>query len=216
MRAEANRYGDTCANAVEDRFVRLASDSWHQLPRAIRLRFSRHLADGQRITYLGEVASTHLSLFGAFFAQLARLVGAPLPLESSGRTPVTVIVTGCERLGGQIWTRIYDRAHTFPQVIQSIKHFGGPTGLEEMVGGGIGMHLTLHVCDRALVFRSAGFFIRLLGVQVSLPDWLTPGVIEVIHREESFGRFSFTLSVTHALAGRMIDQIAFFREELSS
>jgi hypothetical protein len=202
--------------ALETRFARLAGESWTQLPAPIRRRFSRHLADGQRIVYLGEVAATHMTIVGRLVAQLARFVGAPLPLEASGRVPVTVIVTGSERLCGQVWTRIYERAHGFPQVIQSVKRFGGATGLQEIVGRGVGMRLNLSVRDRALVFRSAGYFIRCLGVQLSLPNWLTPGVIEVVHREESSGQFSFSLSVTHSLAGHVIDQIAFFREEQAS
>ena len=204
------------ASAVETRFALLAGDSWMTLPAPIRRRFSRHLADGQRIVYLGDVAATHMTLMGRLIAQLARLVGAPLPLETSGCVPVTVIVTGSERLGGQVWTRIYDRARGFAQVIQSVKHFGGATGLEEIVARGVGMQLRLSVRDGALVFRSAGYFIRCLGVQLSLPAWLTRGVIEVVHREESAGRFSFSLSVTHTWAGHVIDQIAFFREEHSS
>jgi Domain of unknown function (DUF4166) len=200
---------------IEHRFADLAGESWGHLPAPIRRRFSRHLAEGERILYLGEVASTTLSWAGRLIAQLARIAGAPLPLEASGRMPVAVLVTGCERLGGQVWTRIYDRARDYPQVIQSVKRFGGATGLEELVGCGIGMRLTLTVRDRALVFRSAGYFVQCLGVQLPLPDWLTPGAIEVVHREESFGRFSFSLSVTHSWAGRIIDQMAFFREDIA-
>lgn len=201
------------ARAAETRFARLAGDSWMRLPAPIRRRFSRHLADGERIVYLGDVAATHMTLVGRLVAQLARLVGAPLPLEASGCVPVTVIVTGSERLCGQVWTRIYGRARALPQVIQSVKRFGGATGLEEIVAHGVGMRLKLGVRDGALVFRSAGYFIRCLGVQLSLPNWLTPGVIEVVHREESGGQFSFSLSVRHSWAGQVIDQIAFFREE---
>ena len=226
MRADRNRLAPissgtdstTCtpgarACDVETRFAALAGDAWTRLPAPIRRRFSRHLADGRRIVYLGEVAATHMTLVGRVLAQLARLVGAPLPLEPSGRVPVTVIVTGSERLCGQVWTRIYDRGHGFPQVIQSVKRFAGATGLEEIVARGVGMRLKLSVRDRALVFRSAGYFLRCLGVELSLPDWLTPGMIEVVHREESAGQFSFSLSVTHSWAGHVIDQRAFFREE---
>jgi hypothetical protein len=204
------------ARAVETRFARLTGESWMQLPAPIRRRFSRHLADGERTVYLGEVAATRMTRVGRLIAQLARVVGAPLPLEAGGRVPVTVIVTGSERLRGQVWTRVYDRASGFPQVIQSLKRFGGATGLEEIVARGVGMRLRLKVRDGALVFRSAGYFIRCLGVQLSLPNWLTPGVIEVIHREEWCGQFSFSLSVRHLWAGNVIDQIAFFREEQSS
>jgi Domain of unknown function (DUF4166) len=200
------------APRVEARFAGLVGEGWNQLPAPIRRRFSHLLADGERIIYLGDVAHTTIRPLGRIFAQLARLVGAPLPMRASGRLPVAVIVTGCERLGGQLWTRIYDQAGGFPQVIQSLKCFGGTTGLEERVGGGVGMRLTLRVENRALVFRSTGYFVQCLGMQVSIPGWLTPGIIEVIHREEAQGRFSFSLSVTHVWAGRIIDQIAFFRE----
>jgi hypothetical protein len=200
-------------SAAETRFARLAGESWMQLPAPIRRRFSRHLADGERIVYLGEVAATHMTIVGRLVAQLARIVGAPLPLEAGGCVPVTVIVTGTEKRRGQTWTRIYERARGLPQVIQSVKRFGGATGLEEIVAHGVGMRLRLSVRDRALVFRSAGYFIRCFGVSLSLPNWLTPGVIEVVHREESSGQFSFSLSVTHSWAGNVIDQLAFFREE---
>jgi hypothetical protein len=220
MRAERSRSEETRFlipgtddTVVETRFAHLAGDSWMQLPAPIRRRFSRHLAEGERLVYMGRVAATHLTIVGRLIAQLARLVGAPLPLEAGGSESVTVVVTGSERLRGQVWTRIYARARAFPQVIQSVKRFGGATGLEEIVAYGVGMRLRLSVRDRALVFRSAGYFIRCLGVSLALPDWLTPGVIEVIHREESRGQFSFSLSVTHSWAGQVIDQIAFFREE---
>jgi Domain of unknown function (DUF4166) len=204
------------ARAVDCRFALLAGDSWTQLPAPIRVRFSRHLADGERIVYVGEVAATHMTPAGRLLAQLARLVGAPLPLEEGGCLPVTVVVTGSERLGGQVWTRIYDRVRGFPQVIQSLKHFGGATGLEEIVARDVGMRLRLSVRDGALVFRSAGYFVRCFGTRLSLPAWLTPGVIEVVHREESAGQFSFSLNVTHIWAGHVIDQIAFFREVQAS
>ena len=178
----------------------------------IRRRFSQHLGHGQRVVYAGSVAHTRLSALGWLFAQLARVLGCPLPLESGGRLPVVVVVTGCERVGGQLWTRIYDRADRFPQVIQSVKCFGGSTGLTELVGGGVGMRLRLSVENRALAFRSAGYFWRFRGFEMSLLDWFTPGEIEVVHREERHGEFSFSLTITHRWAGRIIDQIAFFRE----
>jgi hypothetical protein len=177
------------------------------------MRAERSRSEETRFLIPGTDDTVVETRFARLAAQLARLVGAPLPLEAGGSESVTVVVTGSERLRGQVWTRIYARARAFPQVIQSVKRFGGATGLEEIVAYGVGMRLRLSVRDRALVFRSAGYFIRCLGVSLALPDWLTPGVIEVIHREESRGQFSFSLSVTHSWAGQVIDQIAFFREE---
>lgn len=201
------------AQCLEGRFARLAGEGWRELPAPIRHRFSRKLADGERIVYVGAVAHTTIHWLGRVFAELGRLIGAPLPLDSGQRMAATVIVSGCERMGGQVWTRIYERSGAFPQVIQSVKTFAGTTGLQEIVAHGVGMRLTLEVENRALVFHSAGYFLRIAGIEVSLPSWLMPGAIEVIHREESAGEFSFRLIVTHGLVGRIIDQIAFFREE---
>jgi Domain of unknown function (DUF4166) len=150
------------------------------------------------------------------FGQLARLIGAPLPLAPGGRVAAAVVVTEDATLAGQLWTRLYARPGRPPQVIQSTKRFAGPTGLEECVGGGVGMRLRLAVEQRALVFRSDGFFLRLGRLTLPLPAWLTPGTIEVVHREECDGAFSFTLSVTHPWCGVIVRQVAFFRDRPAS
>jgi hypothetical protein len=197
----------------DDRFrALLPSQDWASLPAAVRRRFSVRLDGAQSAVYIGEVASTHVTFVGRLFAQLARLVGAPLPLASGGRTASAVMVAEDERIGGQLWTRIYARDGQFPQVIHSAKRFDGPTGIEECVALGVGMALTIHVESRALVFRSAHYFVRVGARRLRLPHWLTPGQIEVVHREERDGRFSFTLTVTHRVFGELIRQVAFFRD----
>jgi hypothetical protein len=170
------------------------------------------LAPGESAAFVGEVASTQLSSFGWLTAQLARLVGAPLPLKAIARTAAAVLVTEDAATNAQLWTRIYHESGQLPQVICSMKRFEGPTGLEECVGAGIGMALTLHVEQRALVIRSAHYFWRAFGRRFRIPGWLTPGNIEVVHREERAGRFSFTLTVTHPVLGETIHQVAFFRD----
>lgn len=51
-------------------------------------------------------------------------------------------------------------------------------------------------------------------LRLRIPRVLTPGTIEVIHREERAGQFSFTLNVDHPWFGRIIQQVAFFRDAL--
>ena len=117
--------------------------------------------------------------------------------------------------GGQIWTRLYARRKGFPQVIHSSKRFAGPTGLEEYVGRGVGMTLTVDAREGALIFRSKDYFVELFGRRVNLPRWLTPGAIFVTHAELPDGTFSFTLQVIHPRFGLMIRQMAMFQEVAS-
>jgi hypothetical protein len=65
-----------------------------------------------------------------------------------------------------------------------------------------------------MVFRSLKYFWRIGGRRLHIPDWLTPGRIAVIHREERQGRFSFTLILAHPLFGETIRQVGFFRDAL--
>jgi hypothetical protein len=185
---------------------------WQCLPLAVQRRFERQLAAGESVAYVGEVASTELSVVGWLWAQLARLAGAPLPLKTLTHTPAVVVVTEDTACAAQLWTRIYHEPGRLPQVIRSMKSFAGPTGLEERVGGGISMALDVSVEDRALVFRSAKYRWRCGWLSLRIPSWLTPGIIEVRHREERQGRFSFTLTVMHPWFGRIVRQVAFFRD----
>ena len=201
------------ADGSEPRFRRLVPPAdWARLPGPVRRRFERRLAVAETALYVGAVARTDMTWCGRIVGQLARLVGAPLPLAPSGRVAAAVVVTEDPAQHGQVWTRLYARPGTTPQVIHSTKRFAGPTGLEECVGGGVGMRLAVAVESRALVFRSAGFFVRLGGRAFVLPRWLTPGTIEVVHREERDGEFSFTLEVRHPWFGRIVRQVAFFRD----
>jgi hypothetical protein len=187
---------------------------WAALPVAIRRRFSKRLSDGATVVYVGTVLETTMSRAGWCLAQVARIIGAPLPTAVDSGVPSVVTVTEDMKTGGQIWTRMYTRRRTFPQVIHSSKRFAGPTGLEEYVGCGIGMALTVHVENGALVFRSAHYFMQVGRMRLRLPGWLTPGALTVTHAELGEGRFLFTLDVTHRWLGQLVAQSAAFREQM--
>src|SRR5262245_22346794 len=92
------------------RFRALMSDEeWNTLPLSIRRRFSKRLAPGDTIVYAGEVLETWMSRRGWWLAQLARLIGGPLPLWHCVHVPAVVTVTEDRACGGQIWTRLYGR-----------------------------------------------------------------------------------------------------------
>jgi hypothetical protein len=210
----------------------MTEKDWASLPPSIRRRFSKSLKGGQSAVYSGEILESQMSRAGWWLAQAARLIGGPLPLARSAnvRAPnlhaprlhapnlhapnlhAPSVVTVTEGMGGQIWTRLYARRSGFPQVIHSAKRFGGPTGLEEYVGCGVGMALKVYARDGALIFRSQGYFVEAFGRRVFLPAWLTPGTLYVTHAELPDGKFSFTLQIFHPRLGLLIRQMAIFRE----
>jgi hypothetical protein len=190
----------------------MPDDEWMSLPAPIRRRFSKRLADGCTVVYAGEILETRMSRIGRALAQLARLIGAPLPTSTDANVPMVVTVTEDMAAGGQIWTRLCTRRDGFPQIINSSKRFAGPTGIEEYLGHGISMALTIHAVDGALVFRSAGYFFHLFGRRLRLPEFLSPGAMTVSHRELGEGRFEFTLDIVHSRFGVLIRQAAAFRE----
>ena len=215
------------------RFRALMSETdWMALPHAIRRRFSKRLAGGDTAVYVGEVIETQMSRAGLLLAQAARLIGGPLPISRDTHVPSVVTVTEDIAASGQHWTRLYARRRGFPHIVHSSKRFAGPTGLEEYVGRGVGMALTIHVeahvpekwepvfrkgpaptqQDNALVFRAAHYFLQLGRWRVRLPGWASPGALSVTHAELGDGRFLFKLDIVHPRLGRLIRQTAAFQE----
>jgi hypothetical protein len=195
------------------RFRALLSDGdWKRLPQATRQRFSKRLADGYTVIYVGEVIEIGFSRIGWWLAQMARLIGGPLPISTDTHVPSIVTVTEDAATSGQVWTRIYARRNGFPQVIHSSKRFAGPTGLEEYLGFGVGMALRILIDGEALLFRSAGYFVQAGRLKVSLPAFLTPGALTVTHTDLGSGAFQFTLEIVHPRFGMLVRQSAVFRE----
>lgn len=213
--------GDLCdrgrerrTRETDDRYRRLlGEDAWSRLPRAVQRRFSRPHADGETTVYRGHVEETRLTLAGRVLAQAARIAGAPLPLDDGATGPAVVIVTEAPEMAGHLWTRVYARPGRLPQAIRSAKRFQGPTGLEEDLGHGLSMALTLAVEDGVLVFRSTGYDLSILGRRWRLPAWLSPGTCEIGHRDDGGGRFTFTLGLAHPLLGLIVSQTARFEDE---
>ena len=190
----------------------LSDDDWKRLPPATRQRFSKRLAGGSTAVYLGEVTRISFSRAGWWLAQIARLIGGPLPTSTDTHVASIVTVTEDAATGGQIWTRIYARRNGFPQVIHSSKRFAGPTGLEEYLGFGVGMALRIAVDGQALLFRSAGYFLQAGRLKFSLPAFLTPGALTVTHTDLGNGEFQFDLEIIHPRFGMLVRQSAVFRE----
>lgn len=201
------------ADLADLRFCALLGEAaWATLPEAVRRRFSKRLAPDEIAIYRGTVATTELSRAGRVLSFLARAIGAPLPLSDGATGPALVAVTEDASLGGQSWTRVYARPGHAPQTIHSTKRFRGETGLEEYVGYGIGMTLRVTVEAGALVFRSAGYFLELGRWRWRIPRALEPGRMQITHRDEEAGNFSFRLTLDHPVLGRLLHQLAYFSD----
>jgi Domain of unknown function (DUF4166) len=202
---------------TEPRFRALMTEAaWASLPCDVRRRFETPVPPGGMKLYAGHVVSTELSRGGRALAFFARIAGSPLPDTHGATGPATVIVTEDSERGGQVWTRLLSRPGRDAQVITSVKRFAGPTGLEERLGRGFSMRLRLSAEDGALVFRSVGYDFELFGRRIRLPALLAPGTCEIVHRNLGSTRFSFTLTLTHPLLGRLVRQDAHFEETVRS
>lgn len=192
-------------------FARLLGARWLFLPPAVRRRFLRKIGEGACVSYVGEVAECRMSRAGWLFAQLARLVGAPLPLGTDTGVAASVSVTADRDGWNQYWTRQYGRRHRFPQVIHSAKRFAGPTGLEEYLGRGLGIALRLEEAGGALLFVSDHYFLQLGPVRLRIPNAVL-GHLVVGHTDLGRGHFAFTLDLVHPWLGELVHQLAIFAD----
>ena len=201
------------AETGEPRFRALVGErDWAALPAAVRARFGKRIGVCRTIHYAGEIVECRMSLAGRWLAQLARLIGAPLPLSRDVMVPASVCVTEDAVRGGQFWIRVYGRRRGFPQVIRSRKRFRGPTGLEEYIGRGFGIALRTEVAGGALHFVSDHYFLEAAGLRLRLPRWLAPGELRVSHVDCNHGRFAFMLRLRHRWLGELVCQAAMFAD----
>jgi hypothetical protein len=192
----------------------LGPQRWATLSADVRRRFTFHPGKGATTVYSGEIVEARASRLGWLLAQFARLIGAPLPTRWDRGVPASVTVMpvtqGEAHAGGQIWTRVYGRRRGFPQAINSLKRFAGPTGLEEYIGCGIGIALRLEADRQALYFQSDHYFMEVGGLRLRLPRLLSPGQLTVSHADLGAGRFAFGLTLVHPLFGELMRQTAVF------
>lgn len=199
--------------AYDSRFRRLiGSAAWARLRPAIRQRFSKRLQGSASALYAGIIVETRRSLAGKWLAQCCRPIGAPLPLYGDAAVPAVVVVSEDGASGGQQWTRIYHRRRGKPQLINSAKIFAGPTGLQELIGGGFGMALRVEAGADWLRFISDHYFWQAGRWRLRLPDWLCPGQTVVTHQDLGDGFFAFDLDLRHRLLGELVHQHAIFRD----
>ncbi len=198
--------------AHDSPLIALMGADWHSLKPAVRARFGHEPETGHPVVYRGVMEKVHCSLAGWLFAQVTRLIGNPLAAHRGTDVPMEVRLTPCEK-GGVCWQRTY--GFKTPFIVTSAKRQDAQGRLCEYVGLGFGMRLEVYARDGALHFESRRYFWEVMGVQVPLPDALTPGRTHVIHEDISGdatggGRFRFTISMDHMWFGRTFFQTGVF------
>ena len=207
--ARAAGTGRANARARDPDFRGLMGEAaWARLPAAVQARFAAG-AHAETCVYAGRM-SVRASWLGALFAHACRLIGTPLAPWVGEDVPVDVIV-GAAPAGGVTWARSYRFEGRAPVVVSSRKLMS-PTGLLEVVRGGLGMRLVASEEAGALVFRSWGYVLQIGAWILPLPALLTPGAAWVEHRDLGGGAFRFSLRFVHPLAGETIFQSGVFHD----
>lgn len=188
-------------------------EGWQRLSPLIRARFACHAGTAE-VVYRGTMQSVRCSRAGYLLAQLYRLFGTPLAPFEGRDVPIEVRVHEDPERGGVAWDRVYFFPNRKPVTVTSTKVFTGDgKTLLECVGGGFGMRLKVYEQDRKLHFLSQSYFWRFAGLSVRLPDWLTPGVVHVIHSDLGSGWFRFELIMRHRHLGETFFQDGCFKEK---
>lgn len=189
----------------------LGEEAWDNLHPHIRHRFSLEYLL-QPVTYTGIMDLVYLSPAGKLLAQVCRLAGTPLALHSASDVQMRVDVYADAKRGGIAWERHYLYRDFKADRVVSTKRIYPVRGLVELIGAGFGMYLSVSVQDRAIVFRSCGYFWQLGKLRITLPDSVSPGNTTVRQRAFDDGRFQFTLDVDHPLLGKICQQRGVFSE----
>jgi hypothetical protein len=215
MPLDAGTGAETARRDSDVRFAALIGEAgWRGLGLAVRRRFSRHVGDGETVVYEGRVIAMHHSRLGSALAAAARLIGGMLPLPGPAGARAVVIVSEDRAAAGQIWTRVYARPGRFPQTVNSVKQFRGPTGLLERLGYGLHMYLDISVENGSLVFRSRGYGLGIGSFMVRMPRVLLPIDCEVRHEPIGETTFDFVLLVSAPIVGTLIHQRCRFADPI--
>ena len=185
--------------------------AWTALPDLLQERFSKRPTGSTSVIYQGQITECRISWAGWLLARLCLAIGGPLPLHRDTGVSAVVSITEDLATGGQFWTRVYGRARGFPQVIHSIKRFSGPTGLEEYLGYGLGIALTITADASALHFHADHYFLSIGRLRWRLPRLLAPGELTISHVDHADGWFAFVLTLHHPRFGELIHQTGMFR-----
>ena len=189
----------------------LGEEAWLRLRPEIRQRFCVKPANGEEIRYAGVMHRADLSWAGWLFAQVCRLLGAPLMPFRGQEIPMKIVLAPDDLSGGVSWERTYELPDRVDFTVRSCKIPSNKSCFIESLGRGLCMRLVLSEFDGNLRFRSEAYLVQLFGLSVRIPALLTPGVTTVDHIQVAGNTFIFRMSVDHPLLGTTVFQEGTFR-----
>ena len=181
---------------------------WQHLHPDIRARFTP-APGASRQSFSGSMSKIDRSAIGWLIAQLIAFVRI-LPAARARDVPFEFNLSPAPG-AGWIKERLYrfsDGCFEFRSVM-SIARNGD---LIEQFPYGLGMKIQLGAGDDTLVFRDDGYFLRIAGVRLPLPRWLTVGRFTLTHRNIDREQFTVEISLYHPLFGRLFHQYGSFSQ----
>lgn len=184
----------------------LGETNWQRLDREIRQRFAGYISSNHPLRFAGKMQWVYCSPVGLVIAKLIKRFSI-LPDVCARHCDFTFDIGAANT--GFTKQRGYDFGRGKRFVFSSL--FTDLPRLHEEFGGGLGMYLKLAVKRGALLFRDQGYFLRILNWRLRLPDWLTPGKFELLHRNIDAQRFQVIIRVAHPLFGTLFYQRGEFK-----
>ncbi len=187
---------------------------WQSVYPDIRARMDRLLTSRTETVFEGS-GCVRRSPVGWVFAQLSRLLGAPLVRGQGERVKIRVRVAPTAN-GLRCWHREFEFADGTRQLVQTTKTVHPKLGFVDAVGaeGEKLLAMKMHVWSRgkSLFFSSDTYILRFRFFTIRLPAILTPGNLFAEHRDEGNGVFRYILAFRHPIWGETFYQDGLFKQ----
>lgn len=194
-------------------FKKILGAEWNSLHPEIQARFAKNPTLGAPLFYTGFLSELTCSKVGKCIGLLAGpfIKGALIPYNDQD-IPVDIQVYSKPNCDFIFKQRIYRLHKRKPIQFTSYMRESEKGEVLEYVGAGLGMKLVLSVCEGNLYFKSDGYFWDILGWRMPIPDWLTPGKVNLSHCNDSVNQFNIRIEIRHVLWGLTFSQVGVFYE----
>ena len=188
-------------------------EEWETVYPSVRARMDMLLTSSQPVVFEG-TGVVWCSKIGWFFAQIARLFGAPL-LWKQGKNVTIRVTVAPTKDNSRCWQRDYVFPDGACQRVLTSKVIDERLGFIDAVGAEgerlLATKMQVWAEGKSLFFASSAYFLRFKYFNLLLPALFTPGRLFAEHRDLGNGYFQYTIKFTHPLWGATFFQDGVFR-----